>query len=229
MNLIETAFKGLYPDKELNYEYSINYSGRFKDFNANVRLYHNKLEFNLSKKWRKINPEIRIGLIQELMLKILKDKAKTNNIDLYNSFIKNLHLAIPKTESDPILEDSFNRVNERYFFNILEKPNLKWGRDSFHKLGSYEYQADTINISSVFRKLADAEILDYIMYHELLHKKHKFKAKNQKNYSHTRVFKTDEKKFENQEIIEKKLKLICSKTKLKSAIKRSFPWFFLVK
>ena len=226
MNLIEKAFNGLFPNQEFNYHYSINYSGRFKDYNANVRLYKNKLEFNLSKKWRSINPEIRIGLIQELLLKILNKKAKTNNIDLYNSFIKNLHISIPKTKSDPILEDSFNRIDQKYFFSALEIPNLKWGRESFHKLGSYEYQTDTITISSIFRKLADAEVLDYIMYHELLHKKHKFKTTNQKTYAHTKKFKQDEKKFENYALIEKKIKLICSKTKLKSIVKKGFPWFF---
>jgi len=225
MNIIEKAFNGLFPDKEFTYDYSINYSGRFKDYNANVRLYNNKLEFHLSKKWRSINPEIRIGLIQELLLKILNKKTKTNNIDLYNNFIKNLHIAIPKTKSDPILEDSFNRVNEKYFLN-LEIPNMKWGRESFHKLGTYEYQTDTITISSIFKQLADAEVLDYIMYHELLHKKHKFKTTNQKTYAHTKNFKQDEKRFENQELIEKKLKLICSKTKLKSIVKKNIPWFF---
>ena len=223
MNLIETAFKGLYPDKEFNYDYSVKYSGKFKDYNANVRKYFNRLEFNFSKKWKKINPEIRIGLIQELMQKLFKSKIKTTNIDLYNSFIKNLHLSIPKTESDPVLEDSFNRVNKKYFFSILEIPNLKWGKESFHKLGSYEFQTDTVIISSIFRKLADAEILDSIMYHELLHKKHKFKATSQKNYSHTKAFKTEEKKFENHEQIEKRLRLTCAKTRIKSKI---FPWFF---
>ena len=110
MNIIQEAFQKLYPDKTLNYSVSIKYSGRFKAYNANVQInkhtYH--LVFNLSRSWRGINREIQIGLIQNLLIKIFRQKASSTNIDLYNSFIKNLHISIPKTSSDPILLESFN-------------------------------------------------------------------------------------------------------------------------
>ena len=57
----------------------------------------------------------------------------TQNMEMYNSFIKNLHKYVPKTESDPLLESSFNRINDRYFNGLLEIPNLKFGQRSFTK------------------------------------------------------------------------------------------------
>ena len=135
--LIKEAFQQLYPDKEAKYNFSLKYSRKFKPYNANVKLYGNRLKFNLSREWRRISKEIQIGLIQELMTKILKDRRKTINMELYNLFMKNVHLAVPKTKTDKILEESFDRVNEAYFNGMLDKPNLKWGNASTSKLGSY--------------------------------------------------------------------------------------------
>ena len=89
-NIIEEAFQQLYPEKEAKYNFSLKYSRKFKPYNANVRLYRSNLMFNLSRDWKKISKEIQIGLIQELLGKILKERKKTINIELYNLFMKNI-------------------------------------------------------------------------------------------------------------------------------------------
>ncbi len=197
------------------YSYSLKYSGKFKPYRANVRLRENNIQFNLSRKWKTVSKEIQTGLIQELLLKILKNRLKplktnTQNIELYTIFMKKIHIAAPKVEIDPILEESFNRVNEKYFYNLLEKTNLKWGNASLSKLGSYEYGTDTIMISKVLDD-ADRELLDYIMYHEMLHKKHQFTKRGSRNYHHTTEFKNKEKEFENSKLIEKKLSSLLNR------------------
>jgi len=204
MNLIEESFRRLYPGRNFSYFCSIKYSSKFRSFNSNIKLRGNNLTLNLSRDWKKVDDEIKIGLIQELLIKLLKSKARTRNMDMYNSFIKNLHHFVPKTESDPILENSFNRVNERYFAGTIEKPNLRFGNRSFTKLGSYEYAADLITLSSVLKE--DYELLDYVMYHEMLHKRHKFSSKNGRNYHHTHDFRKSEKRFDNAELLERRLK-----------------------
>jgi len=220
VNLAEKAFKMLYPNKNFDYEISLKYSGKFKAYNANASFCGKKLIFNLSRKWKEVSDEdIKIGLIQSLLLKLFKGKKKTMNIDLYNIFIKKLHLSIPKTKSDPLLEESFNRVNDKYFYGVIEQPNLKWGSKTSATLGSYEYQTDMITISSIFRS-APLVLLDYVMYHEMLHKKHKFDVKGRRSYHHTSRFKKEEKRFDGQERIEKELKKFCRRYKRK--IKFSF-------
>ncbi len=218
--LARQAFFELYPDKESSHELSLKYSGQFNGYNSNVRIIRNNIEFKLSKKWRTISREIQIGLMQSLLLKLFKDRKTkpTTNMDLYNLFMKNVHISIPKTESEPILEDSFNRVNEKYFNGLIEKPNLSWGSSSLRKLGSYEYGSDMIKISTVFQG-ADSELLDCIMYHEMLHKKHKFKNKNLRSYHHTREFREKEKEFENSEEIEEKLKRFLGRKNLRFAFR----------
>lgn len=206
-SMIKEAIGELYT--EFPFSYSLKYSGKFKPYRANVRLSGDHIQFNMSKKWKKVSKEIQIGLIQELLLKIMKKRLKpfgtnTQSMELYNIFMRKIHIAAPKTDIDPVLEESFDRVNARYFYGLLEKTNLKWGSASLSKLGSYEYGTDTIMISRVLEK-ADQELIDYIMYHEMLHKKHKFSKRGSKNYHHTSRFREDEKEFEGSKLVEKKL------------------------
>jgi len=218
MDIVQEAFTKLFPDKVLNYTSKIKYSGQFKGYNANVLLRSNHLQFKLSKNWRGVNRDIKIGLIQELLAKVMKQKPrKTLNQDLYNIFLKEVHIAVPKTRSHPILKDSFSKVNDKYFYNIIEQPNLVW-IESTNRLGSYDYGADTISISKILEP--HPELLDYVMYHEILHKKHKFKQSKTGNrsYHHTRAFRQDEKRFENADRLERQLSLVVSKAKLKNKI-----------
>lgn len=222
MNIIEKSFTSLFPDKSIeNYNLKVKYHDKFNPYNANVKYSKNNFQFNLSKKWRKISQEIQIGLIQQLLLKIFKEKKKTTNIDLYNLFMKNVHISIPKDKTDEFLEESFNRINEKYFFGMIERPNLIWGNFSVRKLGHYEYGSDTISISTIFKN-SDLDILDYVMYHEMLHKKHKFHNKNGRNHHHTKEFKEKEKQFENSHLMEDKISRFIRKLRLKSVFRFNF-------
>src|SRR3989344_224139 len=204
MNIAEQAYAELYPGRELRYNISIRYSDHFKPYNGNVKKYGSSLMFHLSRNWKNISKEIQIGLIQELLTKILKDKKKTMNMELYNIFMKNVHIAVPKTKTEPVLEESFNRNNEKFFNGMMDIPNLQWGSDSTSKLGCYEYGSDTITISTIFMD-APRELLDYVMYHEMLHKKFKFENKNGRSIHHSPEFKKMESQFRNGDLMEKEI------------------------
>lgn len=219
--MIEEAFAGVFPGKEFSYAARINYSGRFKGYNANVRLnrFTKDIVFSLSRQWRGVDKNIKIGLLQELMCRMFKSKARTTNMDLYNIFIKQAHLAVPKTKTHPLLEVSFNRVNDAFFAGMLEMPNLAVS-DGLRTLGHYDYGTDTVSIT---RHVLDYEdCLDYVMYHELLHKKHKFRTgRDGRHYHHTSEFRKKEKEFPDFAEIEKKLSKIIVKRKIKGF----FDWF----
>jgi len=201
-SLVVEAWQTLYPEKELPYEPSLGYSGRFVGLNANIRLSRNVLHVGMSKKWRTIDKAIQIGLIQHLLIRLKRDARKTTNIDLYHAFLKHAHIGVEKTESDPELEASFDKINEEYFVGMLERPNLVWS-DGYQRLGFYDYGRDTIAISRVLRK--DVRLLDYVMYHEMLHKKHKFASSGSRTIHHSRQFREDEAKFKDAPMLEKQL------------------------
>lgn len=224
MNLIQESFQRLFPDKEFPYHAEMEYNRRLSDFNANIRLQHHRLSLHLNLQWKDIDEEIKIGLIQHLLLRIFKQRANTPNIELYNNFIKNIPILTIKTKNDPWLEQSFQRVNQTFFSNGMEQPNLTWGNAAFRKLASYNFHNDTITVSSIFND-AKSEILDYLMYHELLHKHHQFKHHNGRSSFHTREFRAAEEAYPQHTQIEQEINTLV-RAKKKTLRKKSFWSFF---
>jgi hypothetical protein len=204
MNFAEQAFSELFPDK-IAPPIKVTYSNKFSSYNANVKKTAFSIEFKLSKSWKDISEPIQIGLLQGLLLKLYKTKKTTINIELYHNFTKHIHISVPKNKTDPELDACFNRVNEKYFGGMIEKTNLRWGGMSTTTMGTYNYNSDTITISSILKN-APSVFVDYVMYHEILHKKLKFYSVAGRNYHHTSEFRKSERQFENQLVVEKELK-----------------------
>jgi len=95
------------------------------------------------------------------------------------------------------LDIVFKRVNREYFDEILEKPLLTWSQKKSHRrLGTYVAQTDTVTISRTFDNAGYPDYaIDFIMYHELLHKKMGVKRAKSGKHNHTKVFKDLEKQF----------------------------------
>jgi len=213
MNFVKKAFTYLNID-DTTFLISLKYSKKFSPFNANVKIINKKqLTFNLSHYWIDIGEEIKIGLIQELIIKFLKLKKKTIYTELYSDFIQKLDKYTPVTNVDPILKESFTRINKKYFNNDLEMPNLCFGKNSTTQLGCYYFKSNKITISSILKQHPD--LLDFVMYHELLHKKERFQKRNGKQIYHTKKFRELEKQFDNFDLINKELKKLVIKNKTK--------------
>ena len=223
MNMIEDAYELLYGEK-CRYSCRVKYSGRFKDYGANCSLYLGVLEFGMSKKWTNISKEIQIGLVQELMLKLFKHKKRKVKtmmyVDLYNNFVKNLHIAVPKNNVNPVLKKSFDRINEEYFLGLVEMPNLIWG-NSLTTLGSYEFKADTVTMSRVLSS-AREELLDYVMFHEIRNKQRKFERRGSKTSYHDSKFKRLESVFKDRDRLEKELNRLVSRARTKRVVRNIF-------
>ena len=189
------AYEGLYgrfPDKRMR----VAYSGRFKHCGANVTSTATTITFKLSKEYLELGDELKIGVMQYLLTRLNKTKKTTREMELYHSFLKKLgdyQTGSGGNMTDDELRASFDKINATYFDNYMLAPNIEWGGDSRQRLGHYSFSNDTITMSTSMR--GAGELLDYVMYHELLHKKHKFEHKNGRTRSHTTVFRTDERKF----------------------------------
>jgi predicted metal-dependent hydrolase len=205
VHLAQLAYALLFNKANDKYVFDIQYSGRFKSYNANARKIKNMITFSLSSKWKDVNDEIVIGLLQHLLIRIeKKKKANTVNIDLYNNFIRNLHMAHVEKTIDPELSAIFDRVNAQYFNSMLEKPSLVWEGEAKRTLATYNFHDDTIRISRVFKD-APPEILEFLVYHESLHKFLKFKEKGQRFMHHTAQFRRLEAMFKGYDQIDRKI------------------------
>lgn len=222
MNLIEEAYRRLFPEEPFSFETKLEYNCRLDEFNANIRFNQRVIAVNLNLQWKDIDNEIKIGLIQNLLLRALKRKLRSSpNIELYHNFIKQVHLLAPRIESDPCLKESFQRVNSNFFFDQLALPNLIWGQKSFRKLASYNFHNDTITVSTIFQGERN-EIIDYLMYHELLHKAQQFKHRNGRSFFHTREFRAAEKEYPDYFKLEQELKAIIRSKRRKNSFWRFF-------
>ena len=95
------------------------------------------------------------------------------------------------------LEQLFDRLNQEYFAGEMTKPRLTWNQTLTHsKLGHYEPLRDRVVMS---RTLDNSQIpqivVEFVLYHELLHKYHGAKWVNGKRMVHTPEFRRSERKF----------------------------------
>ncbi len=212
MDLVREAFNAVFPEKPYAYSAEVRYSGKFRGYNANIRL--NKLQkrviLNLSRQWKTVSRDIQLGLVQHLLCRLFKEKRRTTQIDLYNYFLKSVPSTIAKTKSHPVLAESFRRVNDGLFDGLIERPNLVIG-NGITKLGSYDLGTDTVSISSIL--LEHPPLLDYVMYHELLHKKHQFRGAGLRRTFHSTKFRKDEKSYPNSAALEKELSKLVTRHK----------------
>ena len=211
--IAQLAYSLLYDEIGKEYILDVTYSRRFKPYNANVRKRGRNVIFSLSHSWRTVSPEIVIGLLQHLLLKLEGDHHRsTINIDLYNNFVKRLDRTGGDKEHDPLLKSIFDEVNARYFEGTLDAPSLIFKGTGRRTLATYNYHDDTIRVSEVFRG-APRRILAFLIYHESLHKLLKYEERGQRNHHHTSRFRRMEKLFEDYEAIDAEIGRYLKRTR----------------
>ena len=96
---------------------------------------------------------------------------------------------------------SFDRVNAEYFGGLMERPKLTWSRSfTLRKFGHYDHIHDTVMVSSTLDGPGVPEfVVDFIVYHELLHKKMDVRWSNDRTIAHWKDFRTEERKFRQYE------------------------------
>ncbi|MBL0690870.1 MAG: hypothetical protein JJV97_00840 [SAR324 cluster bacterium] len=123
--------------------------------------------------------------------------------DIYQKKPQNNRLAGVFISPDLVV----NRAYQRWFKSTLPPPTVKWSNGyNFRKLASYNYLHDEIEISSIFDLPdIDLEMLDFLAYHELLHRQLGFRLTKHKTIAHSRHFRELEDGYPNADYFKKKL------------------------
>ena len=152
------------------------------------------------------------GLAYILVAKIMGRRVPIAASRVYNDFIKSSHIRERANESRRSkgrkvitspkgevydLDEMFDSINFWYFSGKLPKPTLTWSpRNTYRILGHHDSTHDTVSIS---RSLDDAKVpryvVEYVLFHEMLHIAHPTQHVNGRRYNHTAAFRRDERKF----------------------------------
>jgi hypothetical protein len=106
------------------------------------------------------------------------------------------------------LKHLFNTLNFEYFQGELPQPRLIWSsRRAVRRLGSYHPEINTIAINKKLDKKDTPHVLvEYVLFHEMLHQNIGIKTSNGRRYAHTSTFKSEEKKFKHYKEAENLIK-----------------------
>ena len=175
------------------------------------------------------------GLARILVGKLYGRRTPPGARDAYESYIKSVDVqdradhsrrkrgrkVVTGTKGEIYdIDEIFDSLNFWYFGSRLKKPTLTWSpRKSFHILGHHDSTHDTISISRSLDSITVPRfVVEYVMFHEMLHIAHPTVHHNGRRYNHTAAFRRDERRFPQYHEAERWIEFNISK--LKRAAKR---------
>jgi predicted metal-dependent hydrolase len=95
------------------------------------------------------------------------------------------------------LDAVFEELNTRFFHGLLGRPRMSWSQTKTRGiLGHYDPAHNAIIISRIFDHPAvPPYVLEYIVYHEMLHLKHPVRLRGSRRCVHSAEFQAEEKLF----------------------------------
>ena len=95
------------------------------------------------------------------------------------------------------LEAVFEDLNSRFFHGLMARPRMSWSQTKTRRiLGHYDPAHNAIIISRIFDHPAVPRfVLEYIVYHEMLHLKHPVRLRGSRRCVHSEEFQAEEKLF----------------------------------
>ena len=95
------------------------------------------------------------------------------------------------------LDAVFEELNTRFFHGLMARPRMSWSQTKTRRiLGHYDPAHNAIIISRIFDHPALPRfVLEYIVYHEMLHLKHPVKLRGSRRCVHSAEFQAEEKLF----------------------------------
>lgn len=95
------------------------------------------------------------------------------------------------------LDTIFEELNKRFFHGLMARPRMSWSQTKTRRiLGHYDPAHNAIIISRIFDHPAmPAYVLEYIVYHEMLHLKHPVRLRGSRRCVHSPEFQAEEKLF----------------------------------
>jgi hypothetical protein len=204
--------------------------------NHTIRVRSGKVFVRLAEICRAMPLDAHKGLAFILVAKLLRKRVPPGARAVYSNFIKSAEIQAKAKENKRTrgkkiitsakgefydLDGIFEKINQIYFKNSIPKPVLSWStRKTYRILGHHDSTHETIIISrSLDDKNIPKYVVEYVVFHEMLHIFHPTIHQNGRRFSHTPAFRRDERKFlyftEAENWIERNVKNLKRKAKRK--------------
>jgi hypothetical protein len=184
----------------------------FASINNTVRLRDGKLYFRISDLLEAAPEGVIHAIAHILIAKIYRKDIDSHHAARYRKYVGShaisakAHLVRQirgrKRIEDPAgnvydLNEIFEELNTRFFYGLLARPVMSWSQSSARNmLGHYDPAHNAIVISRVFDHVrVPRYVVDYIVYHEMLHLKHPVKLRGSRRCVHPKQFQDEEKLF----------------------------------
>jgi predicted metal-dependent hydrolase len=196
----------------------------FAGLNHTARLQEGRLLVRVSDIFTDAPPQIITSLALILLAKLYRKRVESTHHELYRTFILRRDIQerarIARTERGRHprritaqgrhidLDACFDRLNREYFGGEIDKPKISWSmKRSRRTLGRYDATHHIIFISRLFdSRNVPPYVLNYVMFHEMLHVKHRSRVHESRVLVHTPEFRNEERRFGQYELAKTWLK-----------------------
>lgn len=208
----------------------------YTGINSRIRLSDGLLHIKISDILLDAPLEFHEILAEILLKKLFRKRISADVLQVYRNYINQPEIRDKSIEARRVrgrkvlkgaqgefydLNEIFDLLNQIYFQNLLAKPIITWSASKTYRiLGHHDSTHKTLAVSkSLDDKSVPRFVVEYVVYHEMLHIKHPTKYINGRRYNHTPSFKHDEKEFaffdEAEDWIEQNAGLLKKKAKKK--------------
>ncbi|MBA2736490.1 MAG: M48 family metallopeptidase [Pyrinomonadaceae bacterium] len=180
--------------------------------NHTIRVRDGKIFVRIAEICRAMPPNAQKALAYILVAKLLRKKVSPEAREIYSNFIKTQEIRALATENKRArgrkiissangdfynLDEMFASLNGNYFQDKLPKPVLSWSaRKTYRILGHHDSTHETVIISkSLDDKKVPKYVVEYVLFHEMLHIFHPTEHRNGRRFNHTPQFRRNERKY----------------------------------
>ncbi len=208
--LFEETYRELRPQSDVP-ELRVEFFG-FANINNTIRLREGRLLVRVSDLLEGAPDHVLKAIAHILLAKMYRKPVDREHATRYRRYVsaqhmsrkahlvrqmrgrKRIHSAQGHTyDLDAIFED----LNLRFFHGLLARPRMTWSTEhARNRLGHYDPAHNTIVVSRVFdQPRIPRLVVEYIVYHEMLHLKHPVRMRDSRRCVHSAEFQVEEQLF----------------------------------
>lgn len=209
--IFQESFRELRPLSRVP-ELRIEFFG-FANINHTIRLRHGRLLVRLSDLIEGAPDSVLRSLAHILLAKMYRAPVASHYARRYRRYLStetmarkalwvrqlrgSKRIASPQgTTYD--LEAMFDDLNQKFFDGLLGRPQLAWSSErARNRLGHYDPAHNAIVVSRLFdHPTIPRYVVEYIVYHEMLHLKHPVERRGNRRSLHSPEFQAEERRFD---------------------------------